>query len=253
MGTIVGERRSLDAYLEKEAKAAEESHKHWKPEYEAYSQLTDLHMRFVAMIKIDDRSREIPGGLLLVVEGQMLGVASQLLRRHLIDAQMLTRRAIEATATAYFLWKNPQLRKVFENAYPHFNKPGDPKRWLPSNAYRKKFKTAELFDHPGETWSSLSRSYAILSAQASHAGPCAMIPHKYKEGFCSLSFFDKDDVEIRRSWHFLMGTYWDMLRVFLAIMRDTAEVSSIRVFGDDMKIWRATWAKLFKERAYWLK
>ena len=252
MGPIIGEGRSLSAYLEKESKAAEESQKHWKPEFEAYSQLTDLYMRFTAMIKIDDRSREIPGGLLLVVEGQMLGVASQLLRRRLVDAQMLTRRAIEATATAYFLWKNPQLRKVFENAYPNFNKEGDPKRWLPSNVYREKFKTTKLFDHPGETWSALSRAYAIVSAKASHAGPGAMIPHKYKDGYCSLSFFDKDDVEIRRSWHFLMGAYWNMLRVFLAMMRSTAEANNMRVFEDDMKIWHATWAKLFKERSYWL-
>jgi hypothetical protein len=87
--------------------------------------------------------------LFLVVMSQMYGVVSQLLRRRVVDAEALSRRAIEATATAYRLWRKPELSKGFDNAYPNAGDDASAKQWRPSGEYKEKFNSLWSGKHAG--------------------------------------------------------------------------------------------------------
>jgi hypothetical protein len=165
----------------------------------------------------------------------------------------MMRRAIEAAAIAYRLWKTPDLLPLFKDAYPNFQIPGHPKRWLPSGAYREEFKTANLFGEEGEVWQTLKTFYDVTSAKCSHAGPGATIPHKAEGGHLHLSFREQDDVEIRRAWYAVLNAFWSCLKVFLAMMRDTGKREMITVLEQDMKKWQAKIAEQIEQRTYWIK
>ena len=251
--SIVETTGGLRQYLEHDLKAIEESYEHWAPEFQAFVRLSEIYQVLVATVVVVDEKHYIPGAHLLVVESQMYGVVSELLRRRPIDAQVLTRRAIEAAATAYRVWKYPELLPVFKDAYPNFLDQNHPGRWKPSARYRQEFSTFKLFGEPGDTWKSMKTLYEVLSAKSSHTGPGATIPHVTKEGACHLSFREKDDIEIRRCWYAVLTAFWNCLKVFLAMMRDTGKPAMISVIEEDMKKWQAQIAKQIDERAYWMK
>jgi hypothetical protein len=215
--------------------------------------LSELYRLLVAATTVPDERHYIPAAHLLVAESQLYGVVSELLRRRTTDALASTRRAIEAAAVAYRLWENPDLLPVFKDAYPNFQVPNHPTRWLPSRHYRKAFSTKNLFRGEGNTWRSLKTLYDLTSAKSSHAGPGATIPHKAEGGFLRLSFREKDDVEIRRSWYGVMTAFWGCLKVFLAMMRETGKPAMITLLEQDMKRWHGKMAVQINERTYWIK
>ena len=117
----------LAGYLEKDAAVVETSRKEWEPEYTALSRLVDIFRRISQLVVIKDKSLSLPSQLFLVALNQSYGVASELLRRRTRDAQALTRRAVEAAGVAHQLWKHPELKQVFNEAYPHMNETNHPK------------------------------------------------------------------------------------------------------------------------------
>jgi hypothetical protein len=179
----------------------------------------------------------------------MYGVASQMLRRRLTDALALTRRAIEATATAYRLWKNPQLIEVFLTAYPNANETNHPKQWKRSRQYSQEFSTHKLFNEPGDTWDRMRVYYEVFSAMASHAGPGATIHHEFRGRQRYLSFLPSNDQDIRRSWYYLLAAYMDMWKVFLHILRGACPVPVVEMLERDFITWRDGMSVIRGERA----
>lgn len=245
-------RNNLNDYLETERLAEKESLEHWKPEFDLFCELAELYTQLVHALTISDSKMLLSADFLLIVEGQMFGVISQLLRRRLTDGKALTRRAIEATATAYRLWKQPELIEIFLKAYPNAAKTEDRKQWQLSRRYREEFSTRKLFDQQGVTWERLKRWYEIFSAFASHASPGAIVGHESRVTQRYAPFLATDDKEIRRVWYNLLAAYMGMWKVFLRIFRAKSKEPSVDTLEKSFVALREHASRVMHERAPWI-
>ncbi len=101
---MIEEPGGLTKCLEQEGKAVQTSCSLYRQEFELFCQLAELYERLGVLAKMPRAEVSISASsskLFLVVMSQMYGVVSQLLRRRVLDAEALSRRAIEATSTAY--------------------------------------------------------------------------------------------------------------------------------------------------------
>jgi hypothetical protein len=254
MPVLVEPALSLGRYLEAEEKAIEESKHQWNQEFRSFCELADLYDRLKCMMRINSQEILAPAKLFLVVQTQMYGVASQLLRRRLVDAEMLTRRAIEAAATAYRVWKYPGLTDIFYNAYPNANQTLGNNQWQRSREYRREFSTDKLFGENGKTWRNLQSLFSMFSALSSHAGPGALISHKTRDQLVTLHFFETDDKITFLSWNYMFDCYWEILKVFVEILGKTAEETMRNTFATDALAWRKRTEQVATKRApEWIK
>ena len=92
----------------------------------------------------------------------------------------------------------------------------------------------------------------MFSAMASHAGFGATALHVTAHGKRVLHFFEGDDRSIYRCWYHQAATYWSVLKVFLDIMRRTAQPQLIGIFETEMRGWQERAALLLKQRAPWI-
>lgn len=239
---------SVKDYLEFEEQETKRLQARWKAELDSFSALGDLYGLLAANIKVSAQNLILPCRLFLAVESQMYGVVSQLLRRRMTDALALTRRAIEAAAAAYLVWEKPALAEVFLNAYPNVNMADDLKQWKPSKKYKEEFSTQKLFDHDGEVWNRLRSTYQVTSAMCSHAGPGVLKDQENRNQQLYVHFVHPDEGEGRRHWYWIMGSYFEMLRVFMRIFREQLERTFLGQLEKDIIGWRDKSAKQFDER-----
>lgn len=247
----IEEPRGLKKYLEKESHAVEVSHKLHGPEFELFCGLADLYERLGKLCRIKSQEADrlaSPTKLFQVVACQMYGVGSQLLRRRILDADALSRRAIEATAIANRLWKHPELCDVYENAYPNHHKEDHPKQWVPSFKYNEAFKLEKLFSEPEKVWGILRSVHDAVSAGSTHAGPLATAFHVEKDGTVLLQFIEPDHGIVRLTWNRMLDLYSEILMVFLCILQDSAEPAAITAFEQDVRIWRVKAATIAHQR-----
>lgn len=248
---IIEEPGGLKKYLKQEERSVQTSYSLYGQEFELFCQLAELYERLGMLTKIPKAEVPISASsfkLFLVVMSQMYGVASQLLRRRVVDAEALSRRAIEATATAYRLWKHPELSEVFNGAYPNAADDCDPKQWRPSREYREKFKTGELFSEPGEVWIYLRSVYDMFSAGSSHAGPVATASLLERDDAVEIQFIESDNRTVRLAWNYMLDAYWEMLRVFLQVTCDSADPAVVTVFEQELSGWKKKAACVLKQR-----
>src|SRR6185436_15262778 len=98
--TTIEEPRGLKKYLESEERATKTSHTLHGVEFELLCELAEFYERLGGLSKISSQEADrlaSPTKLFSVVMCQMYGVGSQMLRRRILDAEGLTRRAIETT------------------------------------------------------------------------------------------------------------------------------------------------------------
>jgi type II secretory pathway pseudopilin PulG len=155
-----------------------------------------------------------------------------------VDAEALSRRAIEATATAYRLSKKPELSRVFDNAYPNSGDGASPKQWHPSKEYKKEFNTGTLFSERGEVWIYLRSIYDSFSAASSHAGPLATAFIQERNGVVEIQFIEADNSTVRLAWNYMLDAYWEMLGVFLQILRGSANQTAIVALEQGLAEWK---------------
>ncbi len=249
--TIIEEPGGLKKYLEQEGRAVQTSYSLYGQEFELFCQLAELYGRLGVLTKIPKAEVPISASsskLLLVVMSQMYGVVSQLLRRRVVDAEALSRRAIEATATAYRLWKHPELSEVFNRAYPNAEDDSDPNQWRPSREYVGKFKTSELFSEPEQVWIYLKSVYDMFSAVSSHAGPLATAFLQERDGAVEIQFIESDNRTALLAWNYMLDAYWEMLRVFLRITRDSVHPAAVPVYEQELSGWKKKTACVLKQR-----
>ncbi|MFY9271066.1 MAG: hypothetical protein WAO55_15090 [Candidatus Manganitrophaceae bacterium] len=239
-------------YLEVEQQTEQNSRSLYQPEFESFCKLFDLYEYLIASIKIGDLKLQIPSDLLLVVTSQMCGVASQLLRNRLTDAYALSRRAIEATAVAHRIWKQPELAKVFREAYPNSKQDEHPKQWRPSDSYKNEFSTKKLFDYQGEVWTHLRTMYEVDSVMATHTGLGALVNHEIRGQTRYLSFISTDNRDVLRAWYDLMSTYFATLKVFIRIFRESWTRDGVGIFEKDVIVFRDKISVLISQRAPWM-
>jgi len=67
--------------------------------------------------------------LCLVVANGLHGVTSQLVRRRVVDAYALTRKAIEVVGVARRASESRELLQTFLAAYPNVSRQGDPTQY----------------------------------------------------------------------------------------------------------------------------
>jgi len=234
------------------ATETEKSKEVWAPELERYCELVDKYQILTSSMKIDNHQVRLPARLLLEVESEMYGVGVQLLQRRITAAMMETRRAIEATGIAYRVWKKPSLVEVFYKAYPWADQDNHPKQWKPSEDYKKEFNTYTLFGEEGEVWKTLKVGYQLLSAMATHAGPGVLTTQEILEGYYFSHFVETSDKEVRRGWYYSMTMFFQMLRVFLTILRQSVPPAIIAALERDIITWRDTVAVQMDKRTPWI-
>ena len=247
----IEEPRGLKKYLEEEEHAVEVSHRLHGPEFELLCELAELYERLGKLGKIKSQEANrlaSPTKLFQVVMCQMYGVGSQLLRRRILDADALTRRAIETTAIAYRLWKYPELCDIYENAYPNHEKADHPKQWEPSYKYNEAFKLKKLFSEPEPIWAHLRSVHDTLSAGSTHAGPLATAFHVERDGTVLLQFIEPDNGFVRVTWNYMLDLYSEVLMIFLRILEGSAEPAAITAFEQDLRGWRAHAATIARQR-----
>ncbi len=230
--------RSFKDYIDFDAKESEKSKSSWEPEFEKYCELSDKYLVLTSGLNIDNKQVILPARLLLEVESQMYGIGSQLLRRRVTDAMMGLRRAIEATAVAYRVWKHPSLVEIFFKAYPWAEEDGYPKQWKESKEYKNEFNTTKLFGEQGDIWNSLKVGYQVLSAMSSHAGPGVISSQELRKGYYFAHFVETSDQEIRRSWYYSMSMLFASLRVFLTLVRQSLRAGVADSLEKEIIIWR---------------
>lgn len=241
----------LKEYLEAELHAVEFSHQLHRTEFELFCELGELYERVgtVSTIKPQEAARlASPIKLFQVVTSQMYGVCSQLLRRRIQDADALTRRAIEATAIAYRLWKHPEMCDTYENAYPNHQKEGHRAQWKPSFNYNDAFKLDKLFGEPEEVWTYLRSVHDAASAASTHSGPLATAFHVEKDGAIQLDFIESDNAIVRVTWNRMLAVYSEMLMVFFRILHDSGDVVVMKTYEHDLREWRTKAATITKAR-----
>ena len=90
--------KQLTDYLEQEKTINEECCNKWRPELKAASDLGLLYDRLTVLARVNDQLTLVLGDLFIIAQSQLFGAVSLLLRRRRSDAELLTRRAIEAAA-----------------------------------------------------------------------------------------------------------------------------------------------------------
>lgn len=248
---MIEEPGGLTKYFEQEGKAVQTSCSLYRQEFELFCQLAELYERLGVLARMPRAEVSLSASsskLFLVVMSQMYGVVSQLLRRRVVDAEALSRRAIEATSTAYRLWKNPELSEVFDKAYPNAGDDTRPDQWRPSKEYTNKFKTGELFGEPGDVWGYLKSVYDMFSAVSSHAGPLATAFLQERNGAVEIQFIEADKSIVRLAWNYMLDAYWEMLRVFLRILRGSANPATIATLERELKEWKEKAVCVLKHR-----
>lgn len=244
--------KGLAGYLANDADVVATSSNDWEPEYSALSHLVDIFRRLSALIVIKDPNLNLPAQLFLVALNQSYGVASELLRRRTRDAQALTRRAVEAAGVAHRLWRHPDLIQVFNEAYPHMNDSTHPKQFKPSEKYRSEFSYPQLFSGDSSALQTLGSLIELFSVGATHAGLGALVGQKWEDSVLKLSVRETDGVEIGRAWHSIIGAYWEMLRVFFAILKPAVQDGMSEAVELDMKTWLEAYRKTLRERTPWI-
>lgn len=242
----------LAGYLEKDATVVETSRKEWEPEYTALSRLVDIFRRIAQLVVIKDKNLSLPSQLFLVVLNQSYGVSSELLRRRTTDAQALMRRAVEAAGIAHRLWKHPELTQVFNEAYPDINDDNHPKQFRPSNKYRQEFSSSQLFSGDSSALQTLGGLYELFSVGASHAGLGALASQRWKDSVLAHSLRETNGVEIGRAWHSVTTAYWEILRVFFAVLKSAISDGMTAAVEADMKQWLEDYRKTVKDRTPWI-
>ena len=242
----------LAGYLEKDTAVVETSRKEWELEYTALSRLVDIFRRIAQLVEIKDKSLSLPSQLFLVVLNQSYGVASELLRRRTTDAQALMRRAVEAAGVAHRLWKHPETIQVFNESYPDINDDNHPKQFRPSNKYRQEFSSSQLFSGDSSALQTLGSFYELFSVGASHAGLGALAGQRWKDNILALPVRETNRVEIGRTWHNVIIAYWEILRVFFAILRSAIPDGMTAAVEADMKQWFEDYKKTLKDRTPWI-
>lgn len=223
----------LEDYIAGEQAALEDSLKRFGPEISLASNLADFYLRLIKLTNVPHDSRTIIASLFLVVADQLYGVVSQILRRRVVDALALTRRAIEAAGAAKVISKHPESGVAFASAYPSSGKLPecdsntgrlkiDPGQWRPSKEYAKQFRAANLFGHEGEEWEYLRAIYAQLSAMASHTGPLSAGQQKHEHDRILARVF-ADDTASALGWYCLLETYWQIWNVFWGLLSSTGD------------------------------
>jgi len=242
----------LGGYLDKDAAVVETSRKEWEPEFSALSRLLDISRRISQLVVVKDINLNLPSQLFLVVLNQSYGVASELLRRRTTDAQALMRRAVEAAGVAHRLWKHSELIHVYNEAYPYINDANNPKQFRPSDRYRQEFSAIKLFSGDSSALQTLGSMYELFSAGASHAGIGALTRQQWKDGILALSVRETNRVEIGRAWHNVIIAYWQILRVFFAILKSSIPDGMTAAVEADMNHWLADYKKTLKDRTPWI-
>lgn len=243
---------SFAEYLIKETDVSARSREEYGPELKAFSDLANLYLRLARTLVLSERRAIIPGELLLVVTNQMFGAGSQMLRTRCTDALALSRRAIEATASAYRIWQHPELADVYANAFPNHARTLDPKQWRHTKEYGQEFSTSKLFDQPGDVFDGLKAMYGLTSAMASHAGIGALAGHRDGVGAERIAtFLGGDPREITNSWYTLLAAYMEMFKIFVRMMRGNAPDAAIDILVTDFIDWRDRTAAVSAARAPW--
>jgi YD repeat-containing protein len=242
----------LTGYLGKDADVVETSGKEWEPEYNALSRLVGIFRRMSQLVVVKDKNLSLPSQLFLVVLNQSYGVASELLRRRTTDAQGLMRRAVEAAGVAHRLWKHPALTEVFNEAYPDINDDNHPKQFRPSNKYRQEFSSSQMFSGDSSALQTLGSLCELFSVGASHAGLGALTGQKRKDGILALPVRETNRVEIGRAWHNVNLAYWEILRVFFAILKSAIPDGMTEAVEADMKQWFEEYKRTLKDRTPWI-
>jgi len=122
------------------------------------------------LTRVNDALTLVLADLFLIAQSQLFGAISLLLRRRRNDAELLTRRAIEASAMTNRLFRHPQLLEVFAFAHDALTGKSDHRHWRPSREFKRHFSTRLLFSEPEEFWNTLRIDYDMLSVMAAHAG-----------------------------------------------------------------------------------
>lgn len=242
----------LTGYLDKDAAVVETSRKEWEPEYNALSRLIDIFRRMSQLVIVKEESLSLPSQLFLVVLNQSYGVTSELLRRRTTDAQGLMRRAVEAAGVAHRLWRHPELTQVFNEAYPDINDDNHPKQFRPSNKYRQEFSSSQMFSGNSSALQTLGSFYELFSVGASHAGLGALAGQRWKDSVLALSARETNRVEIGRAWHSVITAYWEILRVFFAVLKSAIPDGMTAAVEADMKLWFEDYKKTLKYRTPWI-
>ncbi|MEK6762381.1 MAG: hypothetical protein AABY96_06665 [Nitrospirota bacterium] len=242
----------LTGYLEKDVAVVEASRQEWESEYNALSRLVDMFRRVSQLIVVKDTNLSLPSQLFLVVLNQSYGVASALLRKRTTDAQGLMRRAVEAAGVAHRLWKHPELIQFFNEAYPNINDDNHPKQFTPSHKYRHEFSSSLMFPSDGSVLQTLGSFYDLFSVGASHTGIGALTGHKWKDGVLALSVRETNKVEIGRAWHSVITAYWEILRVFFAVLRSSIPDGMTAAVEANMNHWLDDYKKTLKDRTPWI-
>jgi hypothetical protein len=250
--STIEEAKGLLSYLDQEDDIVSSSRSQWSPELDLFTELANLYAELNTITKITDLDAHIPADLFLLVQKQMFGAVSQLLRRRVGDVEYAARRVIEAAATAYRLSRHPELLEIYATAYSDTD--GDEKSvsWNPSKEYKREFSTQNLFKEPAGFWTTLKVDYAMFSAMSTHAGLGATAAHVTAEGKRVLHFFDGDDKNMYRCWYHQAALYWSVLRVFLDIMRRTGQPQLISIFETQMRAWQKKACILLDQRAPWV-
>jgi hypothetical protein len=244
--------RGLLQYLAVEQENATKSRVNYQPELESVCRLFDLYNFMAAAIKVDSLPLSLAAELFLVVNSQLCGSVSQLLRLRVIDVHGMNRRTIEATAIAYRLWKHQNLVPVYIDGYPHIGDDNHPKQWRPSKKYKEEFSTGRLFSEEGEIWLSLKKLYDVNSAMATHAGMGALTPHEHRDQSIYLPFMTVDEREVLRGWYSLMTVYFQCLKVFIVIFRESWRGCDIGIFEKDVIAWLRNISALREQRVPWM-
>jgi hypothetical protein len=244
--------KQLTDYLEQEIKINEECCKRWNAEMKAARDLALLYDRLTVLARLNDPLTITLGDLFLIAQSQLFGAISLLLRRRRSDAELLTRRAIEAAAMTNRLFRHPELLEVFACAHEGIQSKKDPAHWQPSGEFKKLFSTRLLFSEPEEFWKTLRIDYDMMSVMATHAGLGATATVVTVEDRRVLAFFETNDKDLDRAWYHQLAIYWALLRVFFASLKGTGDASMADVLAADIRKWRDAANLLLQRRVPWM-
>lgn len=68
----------------------------------------------------------------------------------------------------------------------------------------------------------------------------------------ALSVRETDRVEIGRAWHSVNTAYWEILRVFFAVLKSAIPDGMTAAVEADMKQWLDDYKKTLKDRTPWI-
>ena len=237
----------LHEYLERQEKGVGLCLQRYNLEFQAYADLGGLFDKLVQAWRPPGRPLTDQEGFrwvfLTSVKEQMYGTVFLLLRLRAADAEAITRYAIEATALAHHLWKNPGLFKTYQDACPHIAEERKSNQFELSSSYKNELGEKKLFASLEKTLPErgkhLRTGYALICYHASHAGPG--IKHRLKErnGKIEYRAHSVDQESADTDWAILLTYYFDMLHVFYAIMKETITDQTRTRLEHDFRDWHS--------------